>query len=111
MMNLCKAVIIGLAIGFISLASWGISGAPESLPSLLSALMESQPAHAQNSPEAWKKEFEAICSKTDDAMTLTKDELKDLVERCEKLKPMIEKLDESQRKVYLKRLQSCRDLF
>jgi hypothetical protein len=38
------------------------------------------------------------------------EELKDLIARCDTLKPLIEKLDESQRKVYLKRLSLCRDL-
>lgn len=54
-------------------------------------------AYAQ---ESWKNEFEDICSKTQDAMMFTPDELK----------PLIEKLDETQRKVYSKRLQLCRDL-
>ncbi len=60
--------------------------------------------------EDWKTEFEDICSKTQDSMAFTTDELKSLVERCDALKPRIEKLDESQKKVYLKRLQMCRDL-
>ena len=59
----------------------------------------------------WKKEFEEICAKTQDAMALPLDELKGLVSRCDKLKPRIEKLDESQRKVYSRRLQVCRDLY
>jgi len=43
-------------------------------------------------------------------MSFTPDELKSLVGRCDALKPRIEKLEETQRKVYLKRLQMCRDL-
>jgi len=65
-------------------------------------------AHAQ---EDWKKEFEDICSKTQDAMVFSAEELKSLLGRCDKLKPLIERLEESQRKVYLRRLQMCRDLF
>jgi hypothetical protein len=64
-------------------------------------------AYAQ---ESWKNEFEDICSKTQDAMMFTPDELRTLIARCDKLKPLIEKLDETQRKVYSKRLQLCRDL-
>ena len=60
--------------------------------------------------EDWKTEFEDICSKTQDSMAFTADELKSLVDRCDALKPRIEKLDETQKKVYLKRLQMCRDL-
>lgn len=65
-------------------------------------------AYAQ---DEWKKEFDDICSKTQDAMTMAAAELKTLVDRCDKLKPSIETLDETKKKVYLKRLQKCRDLF
>jgi len=61
--------------------------------------------------EGWLKEFEDICAKTQDAMVLSTDELKGLIARCDALKPLMEKLPESQKKVYLKRLQVCRDLY
>ncbi len=61
--------------------------------------------------EGWKAEFDDICVKTDEATTLPKAEVKSLIERCDKLKPRIEALEESARKVYLKRLQMCKDLF
>lgn len=65
-------------------------------------------AHAQ---EDWKNEFEDICGKTQDAMVYSSEELRHLIDRCEKIRPLIEKLDQTQRKVYLRRLQMCRDLF
>ncbi len=65
---------------------------------------------AASAQDDWKKEFEDVCSKTQDSMSFTLDELKSLVNRCDALKPRIEKLDETQKKVYLKRLQLCRDL-
>ena len=61
--------------------------------------------------QGWKEEFEAVCSKTDAAMTLRTEELKDLVVRCDRLKERIEAEEESTRKVYLRRLKSCRDLY
>ncbi len=64
-------------------------------------------AYAQN----WKDEFDDVCSKTQDAMLLTDDELRSLVDRCDKVRPLIENLDEAQRKVYLRRIAMCRDLF
>ena len=67
-------------------------------------------ASAASAHDDWKMEFEDICSKSQDAMSFTLDELKGFVGRCDALKPRIEKLDESQKKVYLKRLQMCRDL-
>ena len=69
---------------------------------------------AQAPPPAaqdWKKEFEDICAKTQDAMALPMEELRTLVARCDKLKPRVETLDDSQRKVYSRRLQVCRDLY
>ena len=59
----------------------------------------------------WKAEFDDICGRTEDAMGLTTAELKGLIERCEKLRPRIQKLDESAAQVYLKRLQMCNVLF
>lgn len=61
--------------------------------------------------EEWLAEFEAVCSKTQDAMTLSSDELRALVERCAKLRPRVAALDPSRRKVYERRLQLCRDLY
>ena len=58
----------------------------------------------------WKNEFDDICVKTNESMNLSDEELKSLVSRAEKLVPLIEKLDETRRKVYLRRLQKCRDL-
>ncbi len=60
--------------------------------------------------EDWKAEFEDVCSKTQDAMTFNVDELKSLIARCDKLKPIIDGLGETERKVYGRRLQLCRDL-
>lgn len=68
-------------------------------------------APARDGSVEWKKEFDDVCSKTDDAMSLTVNELKHLVDRCDALQPIIEKLGDPERKVYLKKLQSCRDLY
>jgi len=76
--------------------------------SLTAALLCPGIAHPEDS---WLKEFEAVCSQTDDAMDMTKDQLDQLVERCNRLKPDIEKQDEITKKVYLKRLDSCRSLY
>lgn len=59
----------------------------------------------------WKAEFADICSKTDQAMTLSQEEIIVLIERCDRLKPRIEQLEETEKKVYLRRLQLCRNLF
>ncbi len=61
--------------------------------------------------EGWKAEFESVCSQTNVAMALSVNELKDLVARCVKLAPEIEAQEESTRKVYLRRLRMCSDLY
>ncbi len=61
--------------------------------------------------DAWQREFEAVCSQTDDAMDLTKDQLTQLIDRCDRLKPIIQKQDEIQRRVYLRRLDRCQALY
>ena len=61
--------------------------------------------------EDWLVEFEDVCSRTQDAMTLKSDELRALLARCERLKPRVEALDPSRKKVYARRLQLCRDLY
>lgn len=74
---------------------------------------EPRPSAAQedSAKPSWQQEFEEICSKTQDAMTLSPEELKSLIERCDALLPRLEKLDESGKKVYLGRLRMCRGLY
>jgi hypothetical protein len=76
-----------------------------------SRLFSPAPVPLARAEGSWKDELEHVCARTDDAMSLTSDELRSLVSRCDALKPSIAKLDESERKVYSKRLQLCRDLY
>ena len=66
---------------------------------------------ATTTDEGWQKEFDAICSKTQDAMSYSQEELTSLIQKCDTLMPQIEKLDETRKKVYLKRLRTCRGLY
>jgi len=99
MRNKRGSLVIALAIALFGLS--GITVLSHDLPASPAALAQ----------DDWKKEFEDICSQTQDVMLFTPEELKGLVSRCDALKPRIEKLDESQKKIYLKRLLMCRDLF
>ncbi len=74
------------------------------------ALLAAALAAAAGEPE-WKREFEDICAKTQDAMSLPSEELRALLDRCDRLKPRVEALEPSERKVYARRLQMCRDLY
>lgn len=59
----------------------------------------------------WRREFDDICGRTMDAQGMSREELAQLISRCDKLRPQIEKLEESERKVFLRRLQMCSDLY
>ena len=65
---------------------------------------------AQAADEPWEQEFNDVCSRTADSMSLSREELQLLIARCEKLKPIIEGLEETSRKVYRKRLEMCKNL-
>ncbi len=80
---------------------------------ILPAIDAQEPSapQAQTPRAGWQKEFDDVCSKTDDAMTFSQDELSDLVRRCDTLLPQIDKLDESRKKVYSGRLRMCRGLY
>lgn len=78
---------------------------------ICSVLLFVMPVIGHCAGDEWKKEFEDVCSKTENSMLLSSDELKKLVARCDKLSPVIETQDESTRKVFRKRLKLCRDLY
>lgn len=61
--------------------------------------------------DAWRAEFDVLCGKTDESMTMKDEELQDLVVRCDKLLPLIEQSDHPQKKLFIKRLEKCRNLF
>jgi len=77
------------------------------------AIGEPSSATSQSAPaqEAWQKEFDDICSRTQEAMTFSQEELASLISRCDALQPQIEKLDETRKKVYLGRLRMCRGFY
>ena len=78
---------------------------------LLAVSLSLGQAGAQEQAADWRGEFEAVCVKTDLALSLSSEELSDLVARCDRLAERIGAEGESVRKVYLKRLNSCRALF
>ena len=86
---------------------------------VFSAALSSTVAYAQSSTgtshpataAAWHKEFDDICSRTEQAMSLSMEQLTRLIERCDALQPKIDRLDETQRKVFSGRLHQCRGLY
>jgi len=62
-------------------------------------------------PAECKKQVDEACAKTQDAMNLSGDELKELVARCDRLAPVVAAQPEPHRKVLGLRLKRCRDLY
>jgi hypothetical protein len=60
---------------------------------------------------AWRDDFNEACSKTTEAMNLSSGELKGLLEKCDRVEKAIAAEEETVRKVYLKRVQMCRNLY
>ncbi len=60
---------------------------------------------------AWHKEFDDVCSRTEQAMSFSTEQLTRLIERCDALQLKIDRLDETQRKVFSGRLHQCRGLY
>ena len=95
-----KIMAVLLFMGLVGLCGVRASGGPHWSAS------QADPAQ-----EAWRKEFDDVCSKTQDAMTFSQEELTVLIRRCDDLLPQIEKLDETRKKVYMGRLRMCRGLY
>jgi hypothetical protein len=64
-----------------------------------------------DSEKDWKVELEEVCAKTDISMTLSREELQVLISRCEELEKKIGAEDKVVRKIYLRRVARCRNLF
>lgn len=59
----------------------------------------------------WRTDFDAACGQSNDAMAFSIPELKKLIEQCDRLQKIIDVQEETIRKVFLKRLQMCRNLY
>jgi len=78
------------------------------LAGCLSLFLTLQAAYAE---DAWRTDFDTACAQSNEAMALSIPELKKLIEQCGRLQKMIETQEETIRKVYLKRVQMCRNLY
>lgn len=58
----------------------------------------------------WRREFDSLCGQVESSMNMTAEELRGSLQRCTRLKGEIEKLEPTQRKVFLKRLEMCQKL-
>jgi hypothetical protein len=61
--------------------------------------------------DEWRSDFDDVCGKTSVAMELSRSELLSLIVMGERVEKMLEAQDETTRKVFLKRIQKCLNLF
>lgn len=69
------------------------------------------PLQAAYGEDTWRTDFDAACAQSDDAMAFSIPELKKLIERCDRVQKSIEAEEDTVRKVFLRRLQLCRNLY
>ena len=77
----------------------------------LVALVSLLACASANAEDAWRAEFDRLCGKSEQSMSLSIEELRDLAARCDKLRPEIEASANPQKKVILKRLEACQKVF
>lgn len=59
----------------------------------------------------WRNDFNEVCEKTTEAMALSPQELKALIEKCDRVQKALAGEQETVVKVYTKRVKMCRDLY
>jgi len=62
-------------------------------------------------PDDIMKEYDETCTVTEDSDQLTKEELRQIIARCNALQPRVEKLEDPARKVMLSRIKRCREFY
>lgn len=98
---------------FLTAAFWILPYQASSILNPVEGWSATGNVYAGELPEggAWEDEFALLCSKASTAMSLSTEELKDLAKRCDSLRPALETLEETPRKIYLKRLEKTKSLY
>jgi hypothetical protein len=78
---------------------------------IVACLLTLAAVSATHAQESWKPAFEDICWKVQETDNLSIAELTTLIEKADKLMPVIQASDSPSKKVYLLRLKKCRALF
>ncbi|MFZ4855769.1 MAG: hypothetical protein ACOYL3_05175 [Desulfuromonadaceae bacterium] len=78
---------------------------------LITVLLFAVPPYGICGDPPWRVEFDETCANTSSAMDFSLTELQALITRCEKLQKAMDQLDESTRKVFLKRVLMCKNLY
>lgn len=61
--------------------------------------------------ENWKETFDLVCGSVQGAESMSEKEISAMLEKADKLMPVIQASDDPAKKVYLKRLKSCRGVY
>lgn len=60
---------------------------------------------------SWREEYNSICGKSHEAVLLSREDLMDRLERCNKLLNIIHASDNPRKKIYIFRLEKCSNFF
>jgi hypothetical protein len=61
--------------------------------------------------ENWKESFDEICGKVQSADSMSEQDIKTMMERADKLAPVIQTSTDPRKKVFLLRLKRCRGVY
>jgi hypothetical protein len=78
---------------------------------IVACLLTLATGSAAYAEDSWKPSFEEICSKVQATDNLSTAELAALIDKADKLAPVIQASDSPSKKVYILRLKKCRSLF
>lgn len=59
----------------------------------------------------WKEDFERLCGYTEEASSLSTDQIQELIQESDRLLKTLETVNEPEKKVYIFRLKKCRNFF
>jgi len=59
----------------------------------------------------WKEDFKRLCGYTEEASSLSTDQIQELIQESDRLLKTLETLNDPEKKVYIFRLKKCRNFF
>ena len=61
--------------------------------------------------ESWRDEYNSICGDTQEAVTLPREEINTLIDKCDKLLNKIKAADNPRKKTFIFRIERCKKFY
>lgn len=61
--------------------------------------------------ESWKKQYNRLCGKSHEAVSMTEEDLASHIKQCDELLRTIDQSDYLRKKIYLFRIEKCRNFY